>query len=352
MQQDYAPQIGFFCAYTPLALIDAAGFNPHRILPYGDWPDQAGHLLHDNLCPHVKRILDRALEKDLPKLAGMIFVNSCDGMRRAFDAWRSLRPEDPIFMIDLPSTTDESAIQFLAGEFSHLATQLQQLGGNTIRREEIESSMATYHGVADLLLKLREKAQQQLLAGGRPRLQKLYNLASTHGLAATRDHLQTVLNEPSVKRSHTEGVPIYLFGNVLADPDVYSLLESCGVDIVGDDFCTSERMFSALEIENSGDIYMELARSVLTQSPCARTFISNQPGKMAIDILAQAKACNARGVIGHALKFCDPYLARLPHVRDVFSREGLPLMLLEGDCSLRSIGQQRTRIEAFIEMLR
>jgi len=44
-------KIGFTCAYTPLPLIDAAGYAPFRILPMGDVPDQAGHLLHDNLCP-------------------------------------------------------------------------------------------------------------------------------------------------------------------------------------------------------------------------------------------------------------------------------------------------------------
>jgi len=30
----------------------------------------------------------------------------------------------------------------------------------------------------------------------------------------------------------------------------------------------------------------------------------------------------------------------------------MPLLMLEGDCSLRTIGQQKTRIEAFIEMLK
>jgi benzoyl-CoA reductase/2-hydroxyglutaryl-CoA dehydratase subunit BcrC/BadD/HgdB len=73
---------------------------------------------------------------------------------------------------------------------------------------------------------------------------------------------------------------------------------------------------------------------------------------MAVDILDRAKACGARGVIGHILKFCDPYLARLPFVRETLKEAHLPLLLLEGDCTLRSIGQQRTRIEAFIEMLR
>ena len=67
--------------------------------------------------------------------------------------------------------------------------------------------------------------------------------------------------------------------------------------------------------------------------------------------LAAARACGAAGVIGYTVKFCDPYLARMPMVREEFKKAGMPFLLLEGDCTLRSIGQQRTRIEAFIEML-
>ena len=39
-------RVGFFCAYTPLPLLDAAGLAPHRLLPHGDWPDEAGAVLH------------------------------------------------------------------------------------------------------------------------------------------------------------------------------------------------------------------------------------------------------------------------------------------------------------------
>jgi len=58
-----------------------------------------------------------------------------------------------------------------------------------------------------------------------------------------------------------------------------------------------------------------------------------------------------KGIIGHTLKFCDPYISRLPVVRDVMRKSGMPFLLIEGDLSLRAIEQQRTRIEAFIEML-
>ena len=68
MTDPNTPRIGFTCAYTPLSLIHAAGYAPIRITPQGDAPEQAGQLLHDNLCPHVKRILDRGMADDLPEI--------------------------------------------------------------------------------------------------------------------------------------------------------------------------------------------------------------------------------------------------------------------------------------------
>jgi len=38
-------------------------------------------------------------------------------------------------------------------------------------------------------------------------------------------------------------------------------------------------------------------------------------------------------------------------MRAALEDKGLPLLVIEGDCTLRSLGQQRTRLEAFVEML-
>lgn len=93
-------KIGFTCAYTPVPLIEAAGFSPFRIFPETKAIDQSGHLLHDNMCPHVKKVLDRALDNDLPDLEGMVFINSCDSMRRLSDAWKKARPDDKTILLD------------------------------------------------------------------------------------------------------------------------------------------------------------------------------------------------------------------------------------------------------------
>ncbi len=344
--------IGYACAYTPLVLIDAAGYTPYRILPMSACPDQAGQLLHDNLCPHVKRILDRAIAKDLPDLAGVVFINSCDAMRRLSDAWQHVRPDDNIILLDLPAIADEPAVAFFAGELVRLTESLSAWSGLSIISSDIKSSIEQYNQLALLFSKLRERMRQGKLAGGSTRMQALYNAAMTSPFAKSIESLQQALAEPESNARDSEAIPVFLFGNVLADPEALTLFESCGARIIEDDLCTGSRHFTPLEINGNEDLLLQISRRLMTRPPCARTFDPSQPLKMAEDILTRAQACGARGVIGQTIKFCDPYLDRLPAVRETLRQAGVPLLLLAGDCNLRSIEQQRTRIEAFIEIMR
>ena len=344
-------KIGYACAYAPLILIDAAGYTPYRILPMSACPDQAGQLLHDNLCPHVKRILDRAISKDLPDLAGVIFINSCDAMRRVCDAWRHVRPDENIILLDLPAIANEAAVSFYAKELARLKEALSEWSGRTISHSNIEASIEQYNNLADLFAQLREQLRQGKLPGGSAAMQTLYNAAMIAPFEKSLIRLQQALAEPVSKAPESDGIPVFLFGNVLADPEAFALFESCGARIIEDDLCTGSRLFTPLEIKGNKDLLSQISRSLLTRPPCARTFDSAQPMKMAADILTRARASGAKGVIGQTIKFCDPYLDRLPMVRETLRQAGIPLLLLEGECNLRSIEQQRTRIEAFIEML-
>jgi benzoyl-CoA reductase/2-hydroxyglutaryl-CoA dehydratase subunit BcrC/BadD/HgdB len=344
-------KIGYACAYTPLVLIDAAGYTPYRILPMSECPDQAGQLLHDNLCPHVKRILDRAISKDLPDLAGVIFINSCDAMRRVCDAWRHVRPDENIILLNLPAISDDAAVAFFAKELARLMEALSEWSGRTISNSDIKASIERYNNLSDLFAQLREQHRQGKLSGGSTAMQIFYNAAMMAPFEKSLTRLQQALAEPVSKAPESDGIPVFLFGNVLADPEAFSLFESCGARIIEDDLCTGSRLFTSLEINENKDLLLQISRSLLTRPPCARTFDPAQPLKMAADILMRAQASGARGVIGQTIKFCDPYLDRLPMVRETLRQAGIPLLLLEGDCNLRSIEQQRTRIEAFIEML-
>lgn len=344
-------KVGYACAYTPVPLIDAADFSPYRVLPVGEPPDEAGSLLHDNLCPHVKIILDRALARDLPELTGMVFLNSCDAMRRLSDAWVRARPEIPSILLDLPTSAEPDSAAYFAGQLRDLVKALGEWGGTVPGDDELRAGVARFNRLCDLLAGLRGRQAEGVLLGGSPALQALYDRCATTSLDQAIEAAKAVTALPDVDKTPGDEAPIFLFGNVLPGAEVFELLESCGARVVGEDLCTGSRQFLRVTADGE-DPLTALAASLLGRVPCARTIDPATPGQMAALVLNAAKALGARGVICHTLKFCDPYLARIPYIRETLTREGLPFLLLEGDCTMRSLGQHRTRIEAFIEMLR
>lgn len=344
--------IGFACAYTPLPIIYAAGYTPYRILPTGDSPDQAGHILHDNLCPHIKRILDRAMCNDLPDLAGIVFMNSCDAMRRLADAWHHIRPGENSILLDLTATADELSISFFTGEISKLAAALSKWRGRNISMTEIEYGILLYDQISDFMNELTENIYKGKSNLRRAVLQELFNRSVTGSPITFIEDARGILSENRRDKTDNGGVPVFLFGHLLPDPEAFTLFDSCGAKIIWDDLCTGSRFFNSIAADREKGLEKSLAESLLLRPPCARTIDNTIPGKIVKILISKAKESGARGAICHVVKFCDPYLSRLPSIREEFQNAGIPLLVLEGDCTLRSIGQQQTRIEAFIEMLR
>ena len=342
-------KIGFTCAYTPVPLIEAAGFSPFRIFPETKAPDQAGHLLHDNLCPHVKKVLDRALAEDLPDLEGMVFINSCDSMRRLADAWHEARPDDRIILLDLPSGINNLSLDFLSKEYERLAKTLFKWNNETFSTETIKEKIATWNLLAVSVEKIEEKMSRDYFPGIAFGLQQIINTAATDSTDQALAMAQKKLEPKEPAKAGRS--PVFVFGNLLFDPKVYDLFEEWNVHVTASDFCTTSRFITPVDTMIDSNIFRSLADSYLKQTPCARTMDTTKPGNIAQKIVERAKQSNAKGVIGFTLKFCDPYLARIPMIRQALQKESIPFLMLEGDCTMGSMGQQQTRIEAFTEML-
>ena len=342
-------KIGFTCAYTPVPLIEAAGFSPFRIFPDSKAPDQAGHLLHDNLCPHVKKVLDRALADDLPELDGLIFINSCDSMRRLADAWHEAKPDDPIILVDLPSGTNSLSLDFLSKEYERLAKTLFRWNNEPFSIKKIKDKIDNWNLVAASVKKIEEKMSRDYFPGYASGLQQIINTAATE---STDKALAMAQKELQPEEPAKAGLaPVFLFGNLLFDPKVFDLFEEWNMHVTASDFCTTSRFVTQVDTKADNNIFRSLAASYMEQTPCARTMDTTKPGNIAQRIVQRAKESNAKGVIGFTLKFCDPYLARIPMIRQALQKESIPFLMLEGDCTMGSMGQQQTRIEAFTEML-
>lgn len=342
--------VGFTCAYAPVPLFMAAGFNPYRVLPVSEAADQAGTVLHDNMCPHVKRVLDRAMEGDVPELAGMVIVNSCDTMRRLADAWRQARPGEPVALLDLPVVDDEAGVDYLALELKKLGATLSEWSGREVSGTGLLEALGPFNDLARGLGELGGRVASGATDMDRADLQALMNRSVTQPIQLSLEEIRRGLSGEA-GHSDGRGQPVFLFGNVLPDPEGFKLLADCGARVVGDDLCTGDKQLLPLQIADGEDPWKGLARGILSRTRCARTISPERPGIMGEELVDRATRNGARGVVAHVMKFCDPYLARMPAVRRSLESAGLPLLVLEGDCTTRSLGQQRTRIEAFVEML-
>ncbi|NOX34388.1 MAG: 2-hydroxyacyl-CoA dehydratase [Deltaproteobacteria bacterium] len=346
-------KIGFTCAYTPVPLIEAAGFSPFRVFPESKAPDLSGNLLHDNLCPHVKKVLDRAIAGDLPDLEGMVFINSCDSMRRLSDAWHEARPDDKIIFLDLPSGINSLSLDFLSKEYKRLTETLFKWNNKTCSSKEmtarVNNRIDTWNLLAALVKKSSGKMSKAYTKGHASLIQEIINTAATKSVDKALLMAQNKIDPQGDARQGA--APVFLFGNLLFDPKVYDLFEEWNINVTGNDFCTSSRFITPVDKNACDNIFKSIAASYLNNTSCARTMDTSKPGSIAMNIVQQAKETNAKGVIGFTLKFCDPYLARIPMIRKALQKESIPFLMLEGDCTMGCMGQQQTRIEAFAEML-
>lgn len=332
-------EIAWFCAYTPLEILEAAGFRPVRLLGDPRELESADALLHPALCPYVRACLAQAMRGEVPPNA--VFVNSCDGMRRLHDAWRDLYPRSFSLLLDLPRKVDERGREMLRREYRRLLEALSNLRGKAVTEEDLQE--------ACLRVEARRLAYLRSAGGlsGRLRLDLAQNLQ--------RGEVEPPLprvppgGEEGVLRGN--GVPVVVSGNLLNPDGLISHLESTGARVVWADLCNGDRAFSPSALPQGRDL-PELIRSLadryLDRHPCAR--MSDRG--MRYELLLEAvRSTGARGVIYAALKFCDSYLYDFPRVRERLMREGIPLLRLESDYADGHAGQLMTRVEAFLEMI-
>ena len=69
------------------------------------------------------------------------------------------------------------------------------------------------------------------------------------------------------------------------------------------------------------------------------------------DIVRLAKEYQVSGVIHYNLQFCHTYANEAVLVEQTLEKEGIPLLRIETDYTDEDIGQLRTRIDAFLEMI-
>jgi len=69
-------------------------------------------------------------------------------------------------------------------------------------------------------------------------------------------------------------------------------------------------------------------------------------------ILEMAETYKADGVIHYGLQFCQPYLMEGMSVEKALEEKGIPTLRIDTDYSMEDVEQLKTRVEAFIELIK
>ena len=341
--------IGWFCSYTQEELIAAAGFAPVR-LSSGERPTESAEAyLPASFCPYVRSLLGAALSGGAEGLRGVVFVASCDAMRRLVDIWTLYVGSRFSFRLDLPRRREHLAEEFLIRQLESLRSALGKEAGRPVGDDDIAEAIATANQTRGLVARfsaLRSEGKVSgpeffaIARGAMSADGQLFNAEAERFLAA----VESEGREPA---SSGGGPRLLLCGGVADGPVMELLIEESGGDVVADDLCSASRHFDGL-VDESLEPLRGLARRYLQRAPCARMAGA---GERVRRLLELASGAEVDGVVYHSLKFCDLVQSDLPRVRAALEEVGIPLLHVDRDYSAAESGQLKTRVEAFVEML-
>ncbi|MDR4496669.1 MAG: acyl-CoA dehydratase activase [Candidatus Scalindua sp.] len=351
LDDDVRPKIGYFCTYTPVEIIRAAGFHPIRIKGEEGDNSSSDELLCNNICSYIKTIADKKVTGALSQLEGVVFTNSCDGMRRLYDAWVRIDNGSKFnYILDIPKNNDEASILYFADLIKTLKERLEKFYKLKINIEDINNSISLYNEVRDKVTVFLQKQWNgyvgysgydvySLLKKGINAVPEKFNDYMT-SLTALMKKIGDVPESKSVPK-------LLIWGSILENEEIIKIIEDAGAQVVLDDLCTGSRFFDK-KVEITDNPYRSISERYLKKSPCSRMVNVFERIRNTISLI-ERNAIN--GAVYHTLKFCDHTLYDYPLVKQEFTKKNIPLLHINCDNSSKSEGQVKTRIEAFIEQL-
>ncbi|MCS7260412.1 MAG: 2-hydroxyacyl-CoA dehydratase family protein [Anaerolineae bacterium] len=350
------PHVGLFSAFVPRELVFASGCTPVRVFPTTTKPTAAEAYLPRNFCALTRNLLATFLE-ERPPVQAVVFTDEDDAVRRLQDIWAECVPVPIWGSLEVPRTGDATAVRRFAAELARLAEQLERYTGVPLSAHRLRVAIALYNHQRRLLAALKARWLDGTLPTPLYRRLRQTTLTehpqrASEALQAQLDALSVLAEAPRLADSpDRSGVRLMLLAELAAPAALVRLLEANGARVVAEVSDLDELSMTAMIAETGETVdalLIALAEAYLGKSPAPRVRAPMRRLEY-LTRLARERAANA--VICAYSKFCDLPLAEYPMLRTAMERLGIPVLLLELEDEALS-GQQRTRVEAFLETVR
>ncbi len=352
--------IGYVCSFVPLEIITAAGCIPFRVRGNIHEPITKGDtLLETIVCPYYRSVFDLSVKGKYDFLSGIVIPHGCDSMVRSYSAWSYSLPYSYFHFVNIPSVCVESSFEFFGAELNAFRKSLEKFVGKAITDDDLARAIRIHNENRDKVRALYEfrKADPPLISG--TELTMMLTVGSSLPIGEFNTLLDQVLAEIGRrKKSHlNKGPRIFMDGACIDNIELIKLVEELGGNVVADTICNGARDYFP-RTDEGGNPIDALAHRYLDKINCPKTYRENKTGTfegdMASrfgDIGAYAQEFKVNGAILYVYKYCDPFGFEVPARKAYYQSINVPLLHLEDVYSAGTMGQLRTRVQAFLEMI-
>jgi len=335
--------VGCVITDVPAELLHAAGLYPVAILGHRGQRGSGREHFQSFVCSYSLGVLDLLLDGQMSFLEGVIVPFVCDTTRAIDLVLRHKKPSNYVECYRPPkSLTGKGSREYLIGEIARLKESLEKYTGSGISDDALAASIKVYNRARGELRRLAP------MRGTDPA--GFYKICRAFMVLPVEEFIELAEKVDAPDGSEkSDSTPILVGGKVLEPGNLAQALSDLGARIVADDLATGARLF-AMDLDEAKEPIEAIADRQINNMPFVG--LLQGPEDRPDFLVRLAKENNAAGVILIMQKFCEPFEIDTPEVRERFSREKIPALVIETDYEPEVSGALRTRIEAFLEMIR
>ena len=348
--QNKRPVIGWNSTYTPEEVIHAMGALPVRVLGSMETATTlADAYLPRNACSFARSTLDLVLRGDYSYLDGFVTSNSCDNFGKTYDLWRYYTEIPYFHFVNTPHTNTPKAHEFFYQEIVRFKESLEETFGTTISNKTLQETIRVYNENRTLLKKVYDlRRKDPPLISGTEALEIILSGMLTPKKEHNRLLKQLLKEVESRPDPPKPGVRLLITGSVMSTTDLLNIVETVGGSVVADDLCTGTRYFWSLVGAEKNPI-KAISKRYLNKIPSPFMYHHKERFNHIKEMIKRYKV---EAVIIFLLKFCDTHIFDSPLLTEELKNEGIPVLNIEYEHTRSGIAPIKTRIEAFIEMVK
>jgi benzoyl-CoA reductase/2-hydroxyglutaryl-CoA dehydratase subunit BcrC/BadD/HgdB len=353
--------IGTFCVYVPEELILAVdGVDIGLCAGAEVGSDEAEKYIPRNTCALIKAFMGFKLAGLCPYVQTADLIvgeTTCDGKKKAYEMFNDIT-KGKMYVMEIPNKKGNDGRALWKNEVKRFAEKLESLTGRKISLDKLKE--------ASKIVNEKRKALQRLS------ILRAHDPSPISGLDALLINQVAFYDDPirfttkvnelcdelEIKAKKGTGVAdkgtprILVSGSPMAIPNwkLHAIIEGSGAVVVGEESCVGERNFHTLLDEKFSSIeegIQKIADRYMTIN-CA-CFTPND--ERMDDVKDLSERLKADGIIHYAIQFCTPYMIEAFKVKKTAEIIKVPFLRIETDYSMEDMGQLKTRIEAFLEMI-